>query len=70
MPQKITMKKLRYAKRRAERAKLDERIDYWRGKMYSSTTEAKREEARMKMIEYQFKKQKLPLRSRKSRSSS
>ena len=61
---RITKKTLNNAVKRYERAKLDAKIDAWRGKMIATQDPVKREEARMKMIQYQEQKQRLRIRKR------
>ena len=66
MARKISNKTLINASKMYERAKLDRKIDEWRGKMISTQDPVKRAEARMKMIGYQRQKQDLRLRKKRS----
>jgi len=67
MARKITKAMEKRAARRYERAKLDAKIDFWAGKEIASQDPVKREEARMKKVQYQAQKQRLRIRKSNGR---
>lgn len=68
MGKKISTKTLNNAVKRYERAKLQAKIDMWRGKEIATQDPVKREEARMKRIQYERAKQLLRIRRNSSGS--